>query len=707
MCNIWKNNITNEITPEQIKKALSSPSFSTAKHLGISGGEPTLRRDLVECVRAITEALPSLKTLSITSHGYHTNRWSRFLPEILNITEQCNVAFSLNISIDGHSSKHDAIRGIEGAFSRADATIDLAHTLGVKTQLQYTISDMNAYSMQMALDYAKSKNTEIIFRIATRIERLYNEDRSVVFVSEEQKSFIADFFSSSQLIGQTRSLSRKLYYHEMQSWLTGKTEQRSMPCYFKKQGLLLTSKLAVYPCSVANKPISANLLESEFSISPKELVTARDAVSKEHCSTCIHDQSGPWSPSKIILYKFEKSRAGSILGRIINLTKNSARSSYLFFRALEHRKLPSTLESATIIGAYGGEHVGDAAILGGVIIRAKKQGINKFRVLSLRPDRTRKWVNSLSIPDIQIDVFDTSWKTTKEQISRSDCLLYAGGPIMDAPVNLSYHLACVLLAKSMGRKFLVEGVGIGPYRRNASKILASLILRRADNIVLRSRANIDTLPFSRKISITKIEQDPAFDYLNFSKSILTSTSTDRELLELRNLDKYISGRDRVLFVNLRPLWSAYISEDEGSSAEEVDLMVSEKISSIINSLPNEWAVVFCPFNPDTYGFSDFSSFSGVIQKLNTSRDYYVIEYEPGISFMLKLLSRCTHLLAMRFHACIFGLANNINVYGLDYQIGGTGKVANLFQINENTNWANITNITPKEITSWLNSNSKP
>lgn len=62
-------------------------------------------------------------------------------------------------------------------------------------------------------------------------------------------------------------------------------------------------------------------------------------------------------------------------------------------------KAKKKINSAIVIGAYGGEHVGDAAILGGVLLRLKeKYGVTSAIIASSRPDRTQRWVSELSLP---------------------------------------------------------------------------------------------------------------------------------------------------------------------------------------------------------------------------------------------------------------------------------------------------------------------
>lgn len=48
MCLIWKQKRTQELTPVELEQILRDPLFSNVRFVGITGGEPTLRRDLPE-----------------------------------------------------------------------------------------------------------------------------------------------------------------------------------------------------------------------------------------------------------------------------------------------------------------------------------------------------------------------------------------------------------------------------------------------------------------------------------------------------------------------------------------------------------------------------------------------------------------------------------------------------------------------------------
>jgi len=117
MCDIWKTKAAGELTSQEYRTILSEEVFSKVRHVGVSGGEPTLRKDFVECIRTIVETLPLLRSISITTHGFHTNLWRRYAPELQTICSAQGVALTVNVSLDGVSEAHDRIRGIPGHTS--------------------------------------------------------------------------------------------------------------------------------------------------------------------------------------------------------------------------------------------------------------------------------------------------------------------------------------------------------------------------------------------------------------------------------------------------------------------------------------------------------------------------------------------------------------------------------------------------------------
>lgn len=86
-----------------------------------------------------------------------------------------------------------------------------------------------------------------------------------------------------------------------------------------------------------------------------------------------------------------------------------------------------------LIGAYGGDHIGDAAILGGVVLRINRRyGTTKAIRMSQRPAHTRHLVPMLETP-VRIDVEAYEHAKIRECLPKVDAVVFAGGPLIDQP----------------------------------------------------------------------------------------------------------------------------------------------------------------------------------------------------------------------------------------------------------------------------------
>src|SRR5690606_12474368 len=85
MCNIHEIKKRDEVEVEDLKKILSDPLFGNIESIGLSGGEPFMKKDLVEVITALVEKLKSLHHFSINSNGQLPNRIKAWLPLLKEI----------------------------------------------------------------------------------------------------------------------------------------------------------------------------------------------------------------------------------------------------------------------------------------------------------------------------------------------------------------------------------------------------------------------------------------------------------------------------------------------------------------------------------------------------------------------------------------------------------------------------------------------
>lgn len=116
-CDVWKKKplISEELSVDEIKKIFKQ--FKKIDVLRLSGGEPFLRNDLAEIINAIDE-ICSPSMIHITTNGILTEQIIKTMKDVKPLNK-----INIKISIDNVGEKHDASRGVPGAYDRAINTI--------------------------------------------------------------------------------------------------------------------------------------------------------------------------------------------------------------------------------------------------------------------------------------------------------------------------------------------------------------------------------------------------------------------------------------------------------------------------------------------------------------------------------------------------------------------------------------------------------
>jgi polysaccharide pyruvyl transferase WcaK-like protein len=335
------------------------------------------------------------------------------------------------------------------------------------------------------------------------------------------------------------------------------------------------------------------------------------------------------------------------------------------------------------IGAYGGEHIGDIAILGGVLLRiSKRYGATHAVLMSQRARHTRHLVPMLdSAVSVTVESYEA--QRIRAHLPQVDALVYAGGPLMDIPKQLVKHLYAVSIARRMGKPFIVEGIGAGPFKRLLSAWSARRTVRMARSITLRTRADNETR-LVRHLD-REVGHDPAFDYLATRPAVLTRLrDSDRNWLDvlLENAADTLT-----VGVNLRPIRPFFT---EGVPAprrlahtraveQRFERQLAEGLREFSRTSNKPPRFIFFPMNAIQAGMSDLRSAYRLFRLLGGEIDFRVWEGDASLDGVISLLRRLDIVISMRFHATIFALSQGCRVIGVDYRIGERDKVAALLE----------------------------
>jgi MoaA/NifB/PqqE/SkfB family radical SAM enzyme len=155
-CSFWSTS-SDELSTSEWRTVIFDLARLGTRRLSLSGGEPTLRRDLAEIVAA---AVSSGIATELNSTGFlFAERKEALAPLEL-----------AKLSLDGKPDTHDRIRGRPGAFAELEAGITVLRELGVKHSFAFTMTRHNLDDIDFVLDFARHHDTFVAFQPVMAME---------------------------------------------------------------------------------------------------------------------------------------------------------------------------------------------------------------------------------------------------------------------------------------------------------------------------------------------------------------------------------------------------------------------------------------------------------------------------------------------------------------------------------------------------------
>ncbi|MBZ9787857.1 polysaccharide pyruvyl transferase family protein [Psychroflexus sp. CAK57W] len=645
MCNIWKRDEELEISPDQLKTVLSDDLYSDLQHVGVTGGEPTLREDLPDVYQKIIEAVPNIKGLSIITNAIIEEDVKKRIFDVKQVCDNHGVQFSAMVSIDGVGKAHDNVRGTKGNFKKAISVYKyLKDELKIPVSFGCTISKINVWDADDLLFYAKQNGMYGRFRVAETINRLYNQNRGKVirnFDNDESYNLLL-FYEKLKHSYETDSTYKRTY-SSIQNILQG--GDRLIGCPYHNKGIVLGSKGQLSYCAPKSKEIG-NALEQSSQEIYEEQFAEKKRILKENCSSCIHDYHAPITEREISLQNNEKFYAKYL--KIEQSKKIVAMARWI-------RKIPKTdsLTRIFIVGWYGTETVGDKAILAGIINYYKSEFNNEveFVIGSLFPFVTKRTCYELSI---NAKVVSTKTFELFAYAKSSDIVVMGGGPLMD--INELYvPLLGFKVAKAYGKKTIVFGCGIGPLKFEKFKNAVKDILLLSDEIKLRDHKSIE---IAKSYGITtEIEffGDPAKKYL---QAISENLSIEKENI----ITCYLRDWTFEYFVGTQEAFAIEKNKFEESLAGLIKKQAKEK---------NVERIEFHHMHNFVIGNDDRDFSRYFIEKyFRDDKRIYINKKLSTVDNIAHSMKKSRLNICMRFHSVLFAHTLETDFIAIDYTLGG-------------------------------------
>ena len=251
MCFAWEmlNSLkkSEEWTLDEFRKI--SKEFPSLYQLSLTGGEPTLRKDLAEIVKIFYKS-SKVRRVTIPTNGFFPDRIEKIVIEIM---ESCpDLLLSINMSIDGLYDAHDKIRGLKNSFTNLVKSYQLVRRL----QAQYknlhlatasVLTLSNKDSMKETLEWIKEN-----MDIGNHGLMLARGDIKSADGAGTDESIFIDALKYHRQLAKTGSRIKDAVSDEytLSRINTIKNKKMQDPCKAGKKLLIITETGNVLPCEI-------------------------------------------------------------------------------------------------------------------------------------------------------------------------------------------------------------------------------------------------------------------------------------------------------------------------------------------------------------------------------------------------------------------------------------------------------------------------
>jgi MoaA/NifB/PqqE/SkfB family radical SAM enzyme len=293
MCNNWKwGDRKSDMTLAQLEPVLKHPFWGAVENLNISGGEPTTRNDLPEMVEVFHRHLPRLRKIGINTTGLTPHRAIPMLTRIVEFCAKNGVLISIRVSLDGIGDVHNQVRDVKRGFEKASQTIEAMQALS-KTHDNFqfgiasTIFATNMEDAENILAWARTKGLDVVFNMLRFTDAMLHNKQleEKIGFREREETFMRKFFLDRVHEESVLSGQAFMYLHYADMIANG--YQRTMPCPFQSQGLLLNPNGDLHYCENSEK-LGNVLDDSAQSLYFKaENLMHRQHLKDKVCPTCL------------------------------------------------------------------------------------------------------------------------------------------------------------------------------------------------------------------------------------------------------------------------------------------------------------------------------------------------------------------------------------------------------------------------------------
>ena len=308
MCSIHKRERPQELSVEQIDRFFARDEISSIKSINITGGEPTLRADLVEIFEVIIKRCTQLKEILLNSNGLNTSNILKQIECICQVVPK-QINFSVYISLDSMGEDNDLIRGVKNATERVKDTLlnlkELSKEYGFNIIISCTVTSYNVEKLEEVLQYAKDNDLYIEFIISTLNSAYINSsdtDQKFVIPSDKYDNLIKFLYDA---LAYEKNVMDRILIERFENRLNKK--KCINECIFREgKGLLLEADGIIRACGMTGDVQLGHVNE--------DIDWEKLGQYDKYCSICNTDSyysfttSGKYNNAKRLLEKVRELR---------------------------------------------------------------------------------------------------------------------------------------------------------------------------------------------------------------------------------------------------------------------------------------------------------------------------------------------------------------------------------------------------------------
>jgi MoaA/NifB/PqqE/SkfB family radical SAM enzyme len=298
---LWKmpaNAAVNELSTEDVIGLYREAAATGFQALVLWGGEPLIRPDAADVLRAAREA--GLNTTLITNGWFLEARANQVLPHVNR----------LMVSVDGIGARHDEIRRKEDLFERLDRGLAYTrhHYPDIVVIVNAVLSRLNTDQLEDIARFGKRHGTHVAFQAMDTTDYGFAErsiDLPTIQLSEEEESEIAAQIADMQKRGYPVRASNA-YLDRL-----GPCD-REYRCHFKKVCLRVEPNGDILDCTMDAVPlanVSARTLESFITGSDFTYFQARAETCQRCRDAAVVEVSHMWEGRPAAIWNALKSLA--------------------------------------------------------------------------------------------------------------------------------------------------------------------------------------------------------------------------------------------------------------------------------------------------------------------------------------------------------------------------------------------------------------